>query len=247
MFWCNITMYNICCAEGKNVVKKDRFIILYLGIIIIVLVLVLQTITDIKKIKNQNEIKTDGNNLINSGNNINNSDDSDAFKETGEEQWLAFFNNKINELKEKYPDGMYFNHMGMDEDEIEGLNIITCTDIACNHSKNSTKYCDIYNGKSSDAYPYSVAGRQSVGFASMLSDMIFGEDAHAYEITDYDNVRIGDQARIDGDTQTVFIIEKTDEYIIVSEVNENGQNCLISWGRKIMKKDLKGAFYISRY
>ena len=34
-------------------------------------------------------------------------------------------------------------------------------------------------------------------------------------------------------------IDKTDEYVIVAECNEDLKSCKISWGRKIMREDME--------
>ena len=75
---------------------------------------------------------------------------------------------------------------------------------------------------------------------------IFGSDAAAERFYNYDSLRVGDQARIQGDSHTVFILEKTDDYVIVAECNADYETCMISWGRKIMREDLQG-YYITRW
>ncbi|MBE5940133.1 MAG: hypothetical protein E7266_07025 [Lachnospiraceae bacterium] len=217
----------------------DKKKIFYGIIAVVVAFIAIQTIIDINKEKNgETESVSEDSHGSSNGQISSVSPDTDV-KE-------AEIKSKIEELRELYPDGRFWNHMDIDEDEYdENKNYVT--DKACNHTKNSTKYCNTYKGKSSDAYPYAVAGRQSVGFASMLSDYVFGTEVEAYSFSDYEKLRIGDQARVDGDTQTVFVIDKTDDYIEVVEVNNNGTNCRISWGRRITKAELADAFYISRY
>ena len=80
----------------------------------------------------------------------------------------------------------------------------------------------------------------------MLSDRIFGKDAPAKVFYNYDDIRLGDQARINNNSHTVFIIEKTDDYVIVAECNADYKTCIINWGRKIYRKNLNG-FYITRW
>jgi len=205
---------------------------LYLGLILVVVFLAIQTIADVKSEYKKDKKETSE---------IASSESQDAG--ISEEEWLAHFNKSIEELRVMYPDGKFWNHMDVGEESAESAGY---TEIPCNHNENYNDYCNAYIGKSNDAYPYAVAGRQSVGFASMISDYIFGEEADAYSFTEFENVRVGDQARIDSDTHTVFIIEKTDEYIIVAEVNADG-TCEINWDRKIEAGALKDALYISRY
>lgn len=156
--------------------------------------------------------------------------------------WLDSFNDKVEELKQMFPSGKYWNHMDVESD---GTDYLMITDIPCNHAENGEAYCNLYNGMSDDAYVYKDTSTQCWGFASYLSDYIFGSDAAAERFYNYDSLRVGDQARIQGDSHTVFILEKTDDYVIVAECNADYETCMISWGRKIMREDLQG-YYITR-
>jgi hypothetical protein len=153
------------------------------------------------------------------------------------EGWIKNFNNQITQLKNEYPAGYYWNHA---DNKANG----SVTKTPCNH--NSGKYlCNTYQGKSTQAYNIEL-GTQCAGFASMVSDRIFGKDVPAKIFYNYDNIRIGDQARINGGSHTVFIIDKTDDYVIVAECNADYNTCVINWGRKIPRNQLKG-FYITRW
>jgi hypothetical protein len=163
------------------------------------------------------------------------------------ENWINEFNEKIIELQNVFPNGKYWNHMGQEATNPgETNNIYSVTDIPCNHYEYGELYCNAHYGKSNDVYPYMATCSQCRGFASLLSDLIFGEDAPVRYFEDYDELRIGDQARIDGDYHSVFIIDKTDEYVIVAECNSDLETCKIQWGRKILKEELEG-WYISRW
>ena len=151
--------------------------------------------------------------------------------------WEEEFNNKIAKLQQKYPKGYYWNHAG------NGKNLgVTTT--PCDH-KNGKCYCNVYDSKSTKACGFKV-GRQCAGFASLLSDEVFGKDAPVRIFYNYDEIRVGDQARINNNSHTVFIIEKTDDYVVVAECNADYKTCVINWGRKIPRSGLKG-FYITRW
>lgn len=163
------------------------------------------------------------------------------------ENWINDFNRKIILLQNIFPDGKYWNHMGQDASNPEETNnIFSVTDIPCNHYQNGEAFCNAHYGKSDELYPYKATCSQCRGFASLLSDLIFGEDAPVRYFEDYDELRVGDQARIDGDYHSVFIIDKTDEYVIVAECNSDLQTCQIQWGRKILRENMAG-WYISRW
>lgn len=163
------------------------------------------------------------------------------------ENWINDFNKKIILLQNTFPNGKYWNHMGQDASNPEETNnIFSVTDIPCNHYQNGEAFCNAHYGKSDELYPYKATCSQCRGFASLLSDLIFGEDAPVRYFEDYAELRVGDQARIDGDYHSVFIIDKTDEYVIVAECNSDLQTCQIQWGRKILRENMAG-WYISRW
>lgn len=163
------------------------------------------------------------------------------------QDWIKLFNYKMIELQDIFPSGMYWNHMGKDQTNPEETNnIYSVTDIPCNHYQNGEIYCNAHYGKSDELYPYKSTCSQCRGFASLLSDIVFGPDAPVRYFENYDELRIGDQARIDNDYHTVFIVDKTDEYVIVAECNSDLETCKICWGRKILRENMDG-WYISRW
>lgn len=158
--------------------------------------------------------------------------------------WIEDFNGLMITLQKIFPEGSYWN--SREQSLWMSKNIFNVSNTPCNHSLDGELYCNTYNGRSDEVYPYESSSVQCRGFASMLSDLVFGEDAEVRVFEDYDEIRIGDQARIDGDYHTVFIIDKTDDYVIVAECNRNLENCQINWGRKILREDLTG-WYITRW
>ena len=189
-------------------------------------------------------INTDKNNNRNNNNNNNNSKVTNSSVDTtivvnrNKDEWVNEFNKKIEILKREFPDGYYWNHVGS---STIGTSV---TRTPCNNKANGLRDCNQYKGKSVGAYGRSNFV-QCAGFASMLSDRIFGKDAEIKIFYDYDEIRIGDQARINNNTHTVFIIDKTDEYVVVAECNADFITCKISWGRKIPRSKMDG-FYFTR-
>ena len=158
-------------------------------------------------------------------------------KQQYSEEWINEFNSKVAELQKEYPKGYYWNHAGNTKNG-------SVTTTPCNH-KEGKCYCNVYDSKSTRACGFKV-GRQCAGFASMLSDEVFGKDAPVRIFYNYDEIRVGDQARINNNSHTVFIIEKTDDYVVVAECNADYKTCVINWGRKIPRNQLKG-FYLTRW
>ena len=87
-------------------------------------------------------------------------------------------------------------------------------------------------------------GYGCAGFAFMLSDAAFGS-APAKIYNDSSAVRVGDIARMNGDTHSVIILEVYSDSVIVAEGNYNSS---VHWGRKISRSELSSAsYFITRY
>ena len=156
---------------------------------------------------------------------------------------------KILQLQKKFPHGAYWNLMGVGSHSgREAWEIVTKT--PCNHWLYGSSYCNYYYGKSSVPVIGITESIQCLGFASMLSDQIFGKDAPVRMFYEFDKLRIGDQIRLTNAEHSMVVIEKTGDQITVAEVNADYSTCRISWGRKLTRRELAnygGAFYITRY
>ena len=153
--------------------------------------------------------------------------------------WLEAFNARLAELQEEYPAGKYWNHRGS-ETENPGV-----TDKPCSHSTYGTAYCN-RNDATTALYLGFDYGTQCTGFSGMLSDEIFGKDAPIRSFKTYADLKIGDEARINANSHTVFIVDKTDSYVVVAECNADYQTCRIDWGRRIFRYRLNGT-YLTRW
>lgn len=142
--------------------------------------------------------------------------------------------NKIKKLQKKYPDGKYWNHVGKSK-----YDYTTITNKPCKHKTyDDLSTCNHY------ACPDNITGYQCYGFAWLMSDLIFGQDAKIKNHYSFKKAKIGDVIRHDG--HSVIITEKYDDYIVVGECNY-GNTCIIKWGRVISKNALSGAKYSTRY
>lgn len=163
------------------------------------------------------------------------------FLETAEE--------KLASLKEQLPEGKYWNHMDQDLPYGEETPF-SVTDIPCEHSIYGESYCNFYNGATETFFPYDTLC-QCLGFASFLSDQLFGTEAPLHLFYDYSLLRVGDHIRLGEYEHSMTVIEKTEEYIVVGEVNEDYEDCLISWSRQLTYYELEelswDSEYISRY
>lgn len=141
--------------------------------------------------------------------------------------------NKIAKLKKKYPTGKYWNLMEDPNGDSE-----TISDTPCMHNVYGYRYCNRYY------CPNGVLGLQCYGFAWKMSDLIYGRDAKIKNHKSYSKAKVGDVIRYSG--HSVIIIEKHKDYIRVGECNAGG-TCIILWGRKVKKSELKNATYSHRY
>ena len=152
---------------------------------------------------------------------------------------IKVLQDKLKKIKKTYKDGLYWNHAGYNVtagQSLEGF----ITNTPCNHSyvfAGTASTCNYYIGKDK------IKGYQCWGFASLLSDKLFG-NAKINDHKSFKKAKVGDHVRIGG--HSVLIIEKHAKYIIVAECNY-GNTCIIKWGRKIKKSQLKGATYYTRY
>lgn len=157
---------------------------------------------------------------------------------------------KLSALQKKFPSGKYWNHRTSESTAGKAPWEIV-TDTPCNHSSYGTYYCAEYQGPSSVPVVGSTWSRQCLGFASMLSDQIFGKDAPVKTFHEFDKLRIGDQIRLFDEEHSMVVIEKTADSISVAEVNADYSTCKISWGRKISRQSMEShggnALYITRY
>ena len=140
---------------------------------------------------------------------------------------------KLLILREVFPHEAYWNNLGYDGDIASYLNI---SHISCAH-KEDKNYCNTYNGKTKDLFPWGD-NTQCLGFASMISDFLFGKEAEIESFSDYDKLEIGDHIRLTEAMHSMIVIEKNTNYVKVVECNANFQSCLITWGREISKEKL---------
>ena len=155
---------------------------------------------------------------------------------------------KIEYLKTKYPEGKYWNHVGI---STTGDTSEIITNTPCYHGAfSSYSTCNRYDIFNADIEGYSwIKGYQCAGFAFKLSDEIFGTDAdRIYYNYNFDSIRVGDTIRI-GEYfgnygHSVVVIGKSKNYITVAECNA-GNTCKINWGRKISRSELNSEYKVT--
>lgn len=140
---------------------------------------------------------------------------------------------KIKQLKKKFPSGKYWNHVGR-----KRFNSSTVTSKPCRHyGVRALSNCNYYY------CPNGVLGLQCYGFAWKMSDLVFGKKSKIKKHHSFKKCQVGDVIRYKG--HSVFVTKKRKGYIVVGECNY-GDTCIIKWGRRVYKSELKGATYSSR-
>ena len=84
------------------------------------------------------------------------------------------------------------------------------------------------------------------GFAFLLSDTAFGDlPARVIEDYTYEEIRVGDILRINGNSHSVVILEKHSDWVVLAEGNYNSS---IHWGRTLTRAQvMNGDYLMTRY
>ena len=149
------------------------------------------------------------------------------------EGYLETFNQKIEMLKEKFPHGKYWNHVGGPNNP-DGVTDTPCPD----HNK-----CDFYPDDC-DCNSYSNA-IQCHGFALKLGYDVFGTSPRDWTQkygNDLTGIAPGDIIRYSSNAATgtrhsIFVIAVDGNTLTVAEANWGGR-CRINWGRQVLIDDL---------
>ncbi len=150
---------------------------------------------------------------------------------------------KLASLAVYFEDGCYWNTAGVPADAQDAFSI---TDTPCDHSMDGYVFCNTYSGITETCFPeYGSGSTQCLGYASLLSDLVFGTEAPIRVHYDFDRLRVGDHIRLRSWEHSMVVTEIGTEadgsrYIQVTEVNEDYETCRISWGRTITEDELYG-------
>lgn len=157
----------------------------------------------------------------------------------------ASLQERFASLQKQLPEGMYWNHMG-----IEGIGWgeetpRQVTDIPCDHALYGEAYCNFFSGKTQELFPQ-AAMDECLGFAALLSDEAFGPDAPIHEYFDPSLLRVGDHIRLRSGAHSMTVIEMDAAGVTVAEVNADFVSCAISWSRVLSWEELYGLAWDSR-
>ena len=152
----------------------------------------------------------------------------------------------LEALRDVFPEGWYWNHVG-----VEDWDEFTVTQYSCQHDLYWDTYCNTYVGATQTLFPQYYPLEQCLGFASLLSDLIFGEDAPLTVFYDYSQLRPGDHIRLELTEHSMTVLSVEEDGITVVECNSDYEHCRISWDRFLSWDDLASYSYemecITRY
>ena len=153
---------------------------------------------------------------------------------------------KLESLRDTFPDGAYWNHAG-----VEVWDEFTVTDTPCEHDVYWDAFCNTYTGGLQELFPQYVPMEQCMGFAALLSDLVFGKEAPVSTFTDYTQLRVGDNIRLEYTEHSMVVLSVGTDGITVVECNSDYEHCRISWDRFLSWDQLAGYSYemtcITRY
>ena len=149
---------------------------------------------------------------------------------------------KLQALSTYFEDGRYWNYIGTGLAWGEGT-AFSVTDTPCAHAQNGYDYCNVYNGVTSTFFPQYGIDMQCLGYAGLISDLVFGTDAPISVHYDLDAVRVGDHIRLVEYEHSMIVTDtgtRADgtRFFRVTEVNADYENCEIEWGRLVTENDL---------
>lgn len=153
---------------------------------------------------------------------------------------------RLQELQALFPAGYYWNHIGYDEEE-SGDYSEYISGFPCDHNVTGTFYCNHYNGATVLHYPEYGDLYQCLGFASFVSDKVFGEETDISIYHNYEYLQLGDHIRLHDYEHSMIIISIGDDAVTLGEVNENYNDCAISWERQITYSELQSLSWDSEY
>ena len=138
----------------------------------------------------------------------------------------------LNYLMEMFPDGKYWNHMGMSENNPDGW-----TDIPCQHSlvPSARGYYYVSNGTCN----YFGGCSQCWGFVDRLAYECYGTMYHTlWPKTTLDNLKPGDAIRFQYDMHSAFITGVDGEKVTYGDCNNNFSDCKIRWNVETTKSEI---------
>lgn len=145
---------------------------------------------------------------------------------------------KLEALREAFPHGAYWNHVGLEDWDER-----TVTQTPCDHQRFGYVYCNSHQGALQALFPDDDPMIQCLGFAALLSDLVFGEEAPVTAFTDYTQLRVGDHIRLLYTEHSMTVLTVGEAGVTVVECNTDYEHCQIQWDRLLTWEELAAHAY----
>ena len=141
------------------------------------------------------------------------------------------FNARMTELQNKFPNGKYWNHVGISGDNSDGYTSSPCD--ATLHKIKDGRHTNGTNGCTCNHFACKghLSAAQCMGFANKLGYDVFGDTTwtlHTNSGKAYQEIKVGDIVRISG-SHSVFIIAKNGNVVTVGEAFINIITSMVKW------------------
>ncbi len=147
----------------------------------------------------------------------------------------------LDELRQKYPAGKYWNHAGSSTNNPEGYTSTACTDHYVKRA-DGTRGIGQYDNRYYGAHGWAT---QCAGYAQQVASCYAGSDPQTWTkrtgTAAVNDLKTGDVVRYLNDGHSIFITKVEGENVWFSDCNY-GNRCIIRWDVKTTKSTIKKTF-----
>lgn len=147
----------------------------------------------------------------------------------------------LDELRQKYPAGKYWNHAGSSTNNPEGYTSTACTDHYVKRA-DGTRGIGQYDNRYYGAHGWAT---QCAGYAQQVASCYAGSDPQTWTkrtvTAAVNDLKTGDVVRYLNDGHSIFITAVDGENVWFSDCNY-GNRCIIRWDVKTTKSAIKKTF-----
>lgn len=147
----------------------------------------------------------------------------------------------LDELRQKYPAGKYWNHAGSSTNNPEGYTSTACTDHYVKRA-DGTRGIGQYDNRYYGALGWAT---QCAGYAQKVASCYAGSDPQTWTkrtgTAAVNDLKTGDVVRYLNDGHSIFITKVEGENVWFSDCNY-GNRCIIRWDVKTTKSAIKKTF-----
>ena len=147
----------------------------------------------------------------------------------------------LDELRQKYPAGKYWNHAGSSTNNPEGYTSTACTDHYVKRA-DGTRGIGQYDNRYYGALGWAT---QCAGYAQQVASCYAGSDPQTWTkrtgTAAVNDLKTGDVVRYLNDGHSIFITKVAGENVWFSDCNY-GNRCIIRWDVKTTKSTIKKTF-----